>query len=235
MPDSLPPPTAPARIIAVCVAKGGVGKSTLTYALGAEFARRGQNVLVIDCDDSRDSAQWVIDAAVPGLSTLCDAAGQPLDVTEETITGHLKAAAQAYDVVLVDLHGGMTALMTYAIARADLVVVPARLSEHDVNAVFRTERAIRTTEDAFDKTIARRVLLTQLSTFHTQVEAKTRADLEAAGIAVFRSALMRRTAFEKMSHSGQPLAAIDGEDGNAQLNLMAIADEIEHLLPVAVR
>lgn len=225
--------TPPGLVVAISIAKGGVGKSTLTYALGAEFARRGLRVTVLDCDDSRDAAQWVIDAALPGLDTATDTAGRPAAIDEESIVPLIREAREAADLVLIDLHGGMSTLMTYAIARADLVIVPARVSEHDVAAVLRTERAIRATEDAFDRAIRRRVVLTQLSTFHTQAEAKARGDLEAEGMALFRCALMRRTAFEKMSHTAKPLHAIDGADGNAQANLAAFAEEVLALVDPA--
>ncbi|NJO83021.1 MAG: ParA family protein [Blastochloris sp.] len=41
-------------IIAVCMHKGGVGKTTTTLALGVEFATLGQRVLLVDLDPSAD-------------------------------------------------------------------------------------------------------------------------------------------------------------------------------------
>lgn len=38
------------RIIAICIQKGGVGKTTSTIALGSELAARGQLVLLVDMD-----------------------------------------------------------------------------------------------------------------------------------------------------------------------------------------
>jgi cellulose biosynthesis protein BcsQ len=44
--------TGPAHILAICARKGGVGKSTITWNLGAELAMRGYAVCMLEIEDS---------------------------------------------------------------------------------------------------------------------------------------------------------------------------------------
>lgn len=50
------------RVVAICSQKGGVGKTSLTQNLGAELARLGQRVLVVDFDpQSNLTSGWGLD------------------------------------------------------------------------------------------------------------------------------------------------------------------------------
>lgn len=50
------------RIVAICSQKGGVGKTSLTQNLGAELARLGQRVLVVDFDPQSNLTEgWGLD------------------------------------------------------------------------------------------------------------------------------------------------------------------------------
>src|SRR6185295_7066112 len=50
-------------IIAIANSKGGVGKSTLSVHLAAWLQRRGNSVILADCDMQQSSSEWIREAA----------------------------------------------------------------------------------------------------------------------------------------------------------------------------
>lgn len=138
-----------ARITAIVSGKGGVGKSTLSAGIGAALARRGERVLLIDCDAglrSQDvllgvTERLVFDisdvaagrctpeqaiyrcASCPGLSMIAAPLGEPL--TPAACRAITLAAAQHYDRVLMDAPAGVGEGFFTAVAPAASAIVVA--------------------------------------------------------------------------------------------------------------
>jgi len=116
--------------IALLCQKGGSGKSTLTLHLAVEAATAGRRVLVLDLDPQASSARWAdrrqtegaaVDVAVESPARLAAALTQ--------------AAAENYDLVLLDTapHADQAALQ--AARAAELILIPVRCSILDLDAV----------------------------------------------------------------------------------------------------
>ncbi len=127
-------------IIAVASQKGGVGKTTIAahLAVQASMVDRRPTVLV-DTDPQGSLTAWW-DARYDELGARSDEALTLAkikldDLAANNLVGlHRHAAA----VAIIDTPPALTASIEHVIAIADLVIVPARPSPHDLRAVGAT-------------------------------------------------------------------------------------------------
>jgi chromosome partitioning protein len=117
------------RILTLASQKGGAGKTTLAahLAVAAEHAGAGP-VAVVDTDPQGSLAAWwnAREAPTP-LFAAVDIARLP---------EHLRTLdRRQVQLVVIDTPPALTDMITAAIAVADLVLIPARPSPHDLRAV----------------------------------------------------------------------------------------------------
>ncbi len=117
------------RILTIASQKGGAGKTTLAAHLAVEAERAGAGpVAVVDTDPQGSLAAWWNSRAAP---TPLFAA---VDITR--LPEHLGSLQQhQVELVVIDTPPALTDTIQAAIAVADLVLIPARPSPHDLRAV----------------------------------------------------------------------------------------------------
>ncbi len=114
-------------IITFANIKGGAGKTTNAVHIGSALAARGRAVLVLDTDRQASAWRW---------ARMADAAGEPLPlVVEHMATEHfvqrLAEFDSTYDDVLIDVGPGDGNIMTEAMRRSELVVIPINARPDD--------------------------------------------------------------------------------------------------------
>jgi chromosome partitioning protein len=119
------------QTIVVASQKGGVGKTTLCGHLAVEAERRGRKVALIDTDPQGGLAAWwnARQADTPAFF-------QPVGEGLRTTLDELDRAG--FDVVLIDTPPAITASIAATVAAADLVLIPAKPSPHDLRAIGAT-------------------------------------------------------------------------------------------------
>ncbi|PNB44472.1 ATPase, partial [Pseudomonas sp. FW305-130] len=85
--------------------------------LGTTLAAHGATVTLLDCDPNRPIATW----AKGGSSTTMRVMG---DVGESGIVSAIDAERASQQFVLVDLEGTASRMVSRAIMRSDLVLIP---------------------------------------------------------------------------------------------------------------
>lgn len=155
-----------ARVIAVTSGKGGVGKSTLTAALGAVLTRAGQRVLCLDGDIGMANLDIVLRVQPPvtlgdvvagrvplhraviptplGPDLLAGISGLPAwaqDPQVQALWEQTRSLADLYDVVLIDTGAGCAPCVLDFVRAADevlLVTTPDRAAVNDAGVLLKT-------------------------------------------------------------------------------------------------
>jgi chromosome partitioning protein len=209
-------------VIAFASSKGGPGKTTTAIALGTEFALAGHEVTFLDADPNGHLESW---GQLHERTRVRVVGG----VTEETILEEIRSAADRSAFVLVDLEGTANNALTYAVSKADLVVVPAQPSRMDLQEAFRAAALVNRAAVIVERPIRYRILLSKMPVLPTRAGRHAREQIEREGLPVFRTELLERTAFREMSFHGQSPSEIDPAS-NAAENVRALAREIIELL-----
>jgi chromosome partitioning protein len=115
-------------VVVIAGRKGGIGKSTITGNLAAEFAALGQRVAALDADPQHSLAAW----AQQGEGMLSQCVEKVPRGRAEELRGKVRTAQKAADIVLVDTPPGMQDVAYQAMLLADLVLLPCGPSPLDL-------------------------------------------------------------------------------------------------------
>jgi chromosome partitioning protein len=164
--------------------------------------------------------RWSRKLAVPGLTV------EAVTFAEFTNALKTRIGAGGYDHVLIDLAGAREVTLFKAIARADLVIIPAQASEPDIREALVIAGDVRDVEETAGRRIPYRLLLTKMYPLRTRVSDFAYAELARLGLPMFKTVLVERTAYREMFLNGEPPSQVEPQKGaGAEIN--ALLDEIE--------
>jgi chromosome partitioning protein len=186
-------------VIVMASPKGGVGKSTCAVLLATEFARLGADVTVLDCDPNRSLTRWA-SHGLPERITLRS------DIGRAEIVPTIRAADGDGKVVVVDLEGVASQLVSRAISQADLVIVPMQPTALDAEIGSEALALVREEEEALGRGIRHAVVLTKTSAaMKSRVQKELEVQLRGAGVDVIEPSLVARAAFAELFAYGGDL------------------------------
>lgn len=215
-------------VIVVANPKGGAGKSTLSLVLAMTLAAQGADVTLIDCDPNRPLVDWRTGGSAARFAVLGD-------VTESTVIATIQRHARISQFVIVDLEGTASRLVSRAIARADLVLIPLQGSAVDARQASRAVALIHEEEELIERPIPFRVVFTRTSpAIATRIDKKIVASLDAAEIPRLRTHLNERAAYKSMFVDKLTLDELDPAQVNgleaARENALRLALELVALV-----
>ena len=116
-------------IVLIGSQKGGCGKSTIAINIASYLANQDKDVVLVDADRQQSSANWVKDRDETDLPKVHCV--QRYDDVKST----LKDLATRYEYVVVDVAGHDSKELRTAMLVADLLVVPFRPSQFDLDTL----------------------------------------------------------------------------------------------------
>lgn len=195
--------------IVVASPKGGAGKSTTAVLLGTELAHAGAEVVMLDCDPNRSLSLWAGRSPLPSRIQLLG------DVTESDIVRTIKQHDQDGQIVLVDLEGVASRLVSRAISQADLVITPMRATTLDATVGVRALQLIAEEEEALDRKISHAVVFTMTRGVKSRQHSGIEASLAEQGVDLIEPPLMERAAFSALFEFGGDLRTMPAQ-GNME-------------------
>lgn len=188
-------------VIAFVSPKGGAGKTTAALTLASELIHQMKKpITVIDADPNYPFKRWASLNRKPELLKIV------LDESENTILDNIENAKKASKAVIIDLEGTKNMRVTYAVSKADLVVIPVQGSILDANEAAEAIKLIKQTEKGFGRKIDFGILFTKLpAAIVTKNFADIARQFSDAGIPVLSTRLMEREAFRTMFSTGKCL------------------------------
>ncbi|HDR9035991.1 TPA: AAA family ATPase [Burkholderia vietnamiensis] len=124
-------------ILLIAAEKGGVGKSTIATNLSVYLAHRGMDVVLLDTDGQATATRFVERRDEAGITPAVPCVQRTGDVAAT-----LRDLAYRYQVVVVDAGGRDSREMRSAMAIANLLLVPTKASQADLETFSKVNELI---------------------------------------------------------------------------------------------
>ena len=192
-------------VVVIASSKGGTGKSTSAVLLGTELAHAGAQVTMLDCDPNHSLSLWGERGPLPPRISLLT------DVSESDIVRTIQKHDADGGIVIVDLEGVASRLVSRAISQADLVLTPMRATTLDATIGARTLALIAEEEEALGRPIRHAVVFTMTRPIESKQHRGIEASLTGQGVDVVQPPLMERAAFSALFEFGGDLRSMPAQ------------------------
>ncbi|MCW5688472.1 MAG: ParA family protein [Pseudolabrys sp.] len=198
-------------IVTFASSKGGVGKSTTCAAVAAHLALGGEGVQVIDLDQNGTLKRWALRTSIPNLTVTA--------IEPPAFTAFCRESQESgeFDHILIDLAGSREVTLLKALARADLVIIPAQASEPDMREALVIADDLRDVAETAGREIPFRVLLTKMFPLRTRVSEFAFAELERHRLPRFETVLIERASYREMFLNGEPPTLTEPNRAGAEI------------------
>jgi chromosome partitioning protein len=212
-------------VISMCSPKGGAGKTTTSVLVATVLADQGESV-TNDADPNKAVMRWATRPGIPKTLAVVNA-------DADSLIDRIDDSSAKSRFVIVDLEGTKNLVVSYAIQKSSLVVIPVKGSQLDAELATEQISMVKMQERVAGRAIPYAIVFTQT---RPPLSPKTQRFIEAQfaqlGAPIFDAQLVDREAFRAMFSFGGSLAGLTDKGVSG---LGRRADERARLHPGAGR
>ncbi|ODN41190.1 AAA family ATPase [Piscirickettsia litoralis] len=206
-------------IISIACSKGGVGKSTIATSLVVALQAKGYKTILVDCDSQFSASDW---------ADVRDEDEKLPKIKHVQKVGRIKTTLQdlrdEYDFIIVDTGGhDSSSELRQSLTLCDLVLVPLRPSQHDVNTVATMIDLIEDAQEVANPNLRALYVLNAVSPVAKSkklLEIRTALD-EIDEIVLCKNHLCQRDAYIQTASDGRGVTEIKDKKANVEFEALA--------------
>lgn len=186
--------------------KGGSGKTTSAMLLAEQIALSGGRVAILDLDPNANILTWAESRREEGRGVPFVVHARPQ--ADETVALIDRIGDEA-DYLIIDLEGSKDQIVTFALSRTDLCVIPLDGSPMEARQAAAAVRLVQTTASMIRAPIEYALLFTRTNAaFQTTDERDVRQEMEINNIATLPVRIARRAPYTRMFRDGVLLSEL---------------------------
>jgi chromosome partitioning protein len=205
-------------IITVGGQKGGSGKSCLAQNLASALVHRKRQVMLIDADPQKTSADWADERSTTDAPA----------IDHQAMTGDISKTALALTrdrILIIDCGGRDTRELRSAMVVSDLLLIPTRPKRRDLKTLDYVSDLVEKSRITNPDLIARTVI-SQAPTLPSQIQRilDAKAVSESFGLPALNAIIYTRNVYDDAEESG--LSVFEANDEKAKTEISQVLDEI---------
>lgn len=186
--------------------KGGSGKTTSAMLLAEQIALSGGRVSILDLDPNANLLAWAKVREAAGRDLLFAVHARPQ--AEDTVA-LIDGMEAEVDFLIIDLEGSKDQIVTFALSRTDLCIIPMDGSPMEARQAAQAVRLVETTSRMIRSPIAYTLLFARTNAaFLTADERDVRQEMAANNIDTLPVRIARRAPYTRIFRDSVLLAEL---------------------------
>ncbi|MEE4212412.1 MAG: ParA family protein [Parvularcula sp.] len=187
--------------------KGGSGKTTSAMLLAEQIAISGGRIAILDLDPNANILGWAQVRKDEGKEVpfAVHARRPHAEETVELIDG----LSEATDYLIIDLEGSKDQIVTFALSRTDLCIIPLDGSPMEARQAAQAVRLVQTTANMIRTPINYALLFTRTNAaFQTTDERDVREEMESNNVPTLPVRIAKRAPYTRIFRDGVLLSEL---------------------------